>query len=75
MKRSNYSGPAAVAFLTALAFGSAPDALAQSQKVSYERAWALCKAQIDKTVFGEQQTVRATVGAGCMRKYGYRLKK
>jgi hypothetical protein len=60
----------------AVAFGFAvpSDALAQ-KKPSYEQAWATCKAQIDRTIPGDQQTSRQSAGAGCMRKYGYRLKK
>jgi hypothetical protein len=60
----------------AAAFGLAvpSDALAQ-KKPSYEQAWATCKAQIDRTIPGDQQTTRASAGAGCMRKYGYRHKK
>jgi hypothetical protein len=50
------------------------DAFAQ-KKLSYEQAWATCKAQIDKTIPGDQQTTRASAGGSCMRKYGYRLKK
>lgn len=62
----------AIAVPLALAGVSAAQA---AKKLSYEQAWAKCKAQIDKTQFGEQQTNRATAGAGCMRQYGYRLKK
>lgn len=62
--------PLAAAFTVA----AASDAFAQ-KKLSYEQAWAACKAQIDKTMPGDQQTARASAGAGCMKKYGYRLKK
>ena len=64
------------ALLLAAAFGvtGVSDALAQ-KKLSYDQAWAACKAQIDRTVPGDQQAARATAGAGCMQKYGYRLKK
>ena len=55
-------------------FFAISDAVAQ-KKLSYEQAWATCKAQIDRTVAGDQQTARASAGVGCMRKYGYRLKK
>ena len=64
------------ALLLAAAFGvtGVSDALAQ-KKLSYEQAWAACKAQVDRTVAGDQQGPRATAGASCMQKYGYRLKK
>jgi hypothetical protein len=58
----------------AFGFAAPSDALAQ-KKPSYEKAWADCKAQIDRTIAADQQTSRASAGAGCMRKYGYRLKK
>ena len=55
-------------------FSAATQAIAQ-KKPSYEQAWAACKAQIDRTTPGDQQTAKASAGAGCMKKYGYRLKK
>ena len=62
--------PVAAVFTVA----AATDAVAQ-KKPSYEQAFASCKAQIDRTVPGDQQTVRASAGSSCMQKYGYRLKK
>ena len=56
------------------AFAATSDALA-AKKMSYEQAFATCKAQIDKTIPGDQQTTRASAGGSCMRQYGYRLKK
>jgi hypothetical protein len=64
----------ALPFAAAIAFAATSDALA-AKKMSYEQAWATCKAQIDKTIPGDQQTSRASAGSGCMKKYGYRLKK
>jgi hypothetical protein len=55
-------------------FAAASHAVAQ-KKPSYEQAWAACKTQLDRTMPGDQQTARASAGAGCMKKYGYRLKK
>ena len=64
------------ALLLAAAFGiiGVSDAMAQ-KKVSYEKAWADCKQQIDRTVPGDQASARTSAGAACMKKYGYRLKK
>jgi hypothetical protein len=64
------------AMLVAAAFGvvDVSDALAQ-KKVSYEKAWADCKMQVDRTVPGDQASARTSAGAACMKKYGYRLKK
>ena len=64
----------ALPLAAALGFAAPSDALAQ-KKPSYEQAWATCKAQIDRTIPGDQQTSRQSAGAGCMKKYGYRLKK
>ena len=57
-----------------LAFANAA-AAQHAKRLSYEQAWTKCKAQLDATVPGDQQTTRATVGGGCMRSHGYRLKK
>jgi hypothetical protein len=64
------------ALLIAAAFGfiGVSDAFAQ-KKISYEKAWADCKAQIDRTVPGDQASARASAGGACMKKHGYRLKK
>jgi hypothetical protein len=64
----------ALPLAAAFAFVATSDAFAQ-KKLSHEQAWAACKAQIDRTMPGDQQTARASAGAGCMQKYGYRLKK
>jgi hypothetical protein len=66
----------AVAFSIAFPLALAHVSPAQSaKKLTYEQAWAKCKAQVDKTIASDQQTVRASAGGGCMRQYGYRLKK
>jgi len=62
--------------LIAAAFGvvGVSDALA-AKKVPYDKAWADCKTQVDRTAPGDQAAARHSAGAACMRKYGYRLKK
>ena len=62
--------PVAAAF----SFAVTPDAVAQ-KKLSYAQAFAQCKAEVNRTVPGDQQTARVSAGSGCMQKYGYRLKK
>ena len=62
--------PLAAAFTLA----AASDAFA-AKKMSYEQAWTTCKAQLDKTVPGDQASARHSAGASCMRSHGYRLKK
>jgi hypothetical protein len=61
---------------TALAFAVSPASAAK--KVSYEQAWAKCKAEIGANVPMQDTTTsaaRASAGGACMKKYGYRLKK
>jgi hypothetical protein len=64
----------AVAIAVPLAFASSVPAQS-AKKLTYEQAFAKCKAQIDRTIAGDQQTNRATAGGGCMMQYGYRLKR
>ena len=47
---------------------------AKAKRISYDEAWAECKKDVS-FLPGEQQGARYTRGAGCMKKYGYRLKK
>lgn len=49
-----------------------------AKKVTYEQAWAKCKAEIGANVPGQDTTTssaRYSAGSACMKKYGYRLKK
>jgi hypothetical protein len=64
----------ALPFVMSLAFIDTA-AAQKTKKLSYEQAWAKCKAEVDRTIPGEQQTVRASAGGSCMRSHGYRLKK
>jgi hypothetical protein len=63
------------AFVTAS--GLADGALAATKKkLTYEQAWEVCKKEMDKMgVFGTstQANERHTRGAGCMKKYGYKI--
>ena len=49
-----------------------------AKKLSYEQAFARCKQEIGANAPSSDVTSTApryTAGAGCMQKYGYRLKK
>lgn len=62
------------AFVTA--WGFADGALAAKKKLTYEQAWEVCKKEMDKMgIFGTstQANERHTRGAGCMKKYGYKI--
>jgi hypothetical protein len=60
----------------AVSLGLAGNASAAKKKVTYDQAWALCKAELDKAgAYGTAlaPNERHTRGAGCMKKYGYRI--
>ena len=48
-------------------------AATKQKKPTYEQAWALCKAQLDKQFTSDWHTARYTAGSSCMYKYGYRI--
>ena len=58
-------------------FAFADAALAQAKKkITYEQAWKQCTNEINSAgVPGDLPAQRQAAGAGCMKKYGYRLKK
>jgi hypothetical protein len=71
-------GAVAIACVAAISIASAPNALAQSKKLTYEQAYAACKKELDAGgVYGVNLDAKAryTAGAGCMKKYGLRLKR
>jgi hypothetical protein len=76
MRMSKLLG-AALALSVAMAFAAADTAeAAKKRKLTYEQAYEKCKGQINKEVTGGAQTSpsqRYSAGAGCMRKYGYRI--
>jgi hypothetical protein len=45
---------------------------APAEQLTYEQAWAKCKAHADKLA-ADQQSQRYSVGSACMYTYGYRL--
>jgi hypothetical protein len=68
-----------VAVSAAMLFAGADMASAQKKgkKVTYEEAWEICRKDVQANLPGDttQSAARYTRGAGCMKKYGYRLKK
>ena len=64
--------PLAIAFALAVA----PNAVAGQKRLSYEQAWTACKAENDRTAgAGDTANRRLNMGASCLKKHGYRLKK
>ena len=67
---------AVCAVTLAAPLGFVDTASAAKKKVTYEQAWQKCKAELDKSGTwgtGLAANERHTRGAGCMRKYGYRI--
>jgi len=68
---------ALMAITMPLVFGFADETLAASKKkLTYEQAYAKCKAILDKEGTPgttTQSNVRHTRGAACMKKYGHNL--
>lgn len=51
-------------------------AASAAKKLTYEQAWKVCKDKLDKAgAYGTstQANERYTRGAGCMKKYGYKI--
>jgi hypothetical protein len=74
MKLGYISLVVAAAFV--MSSGLADTAVAKTKKLTYEQAWEACKKEMDKMgVFGTstQANERHTRGAGCMKKYGYKI--
>jgi len=74
MKLGYISLVVAAAFV--MSSGLADTAVAKTKKLTYEQAWEACKKEMDKMgIFGTstQANERHTRGAGCMKKYGYRI--
>ena len=67
----------AVAVATAVGFSDNAAAASKKKKVSFEQAWKLCKAELDKanipTTTGSSMNERYIRGGACMKKYGYDL--
>ena len=49
----------------------------KAKKLSYEQAWAQCKAEVVKSIPNDNLNTagRSAAGGACMHRYGYRLKK
>ena len=63
----------AAALAAAFAFAENASAASKNKTVSYERAWKLCKDQLDKEKIPATTTSneRYLRGGACMKKYGY----
>jgi len=48
-------------------------AVAKSKRLTLDQAWAVCKAEIDRTIPKDQHSARYSAGGACMLKHGYRI--
>jgi hypothetical protein len=73
----NAKYPAIVSALAlSVLIGTVGASSATTKKLTYEQAYAKCKATMDQEKTSPNSShpnVRYTRGAGCMMKYGYRL--
>ena len=76
LKLRRRSGMYLLSFAAVLAVAGAPDASAQ-QKLTYEQAFARCKADVVRNTPGETvgSAARYSRGLSCMQQYGFRLKE
>jgi hypothetical protein len=76
LKLRRRSGMYLLSFAAVLAVAGAPDASAQ-QKLTYEQAFARCKADVVRNTPGETvgSAARYSRGLACMSQYGFRLKE
>jgi hypothetical protein len=46
---------------------------AKGKKYTLEQAWAICKAEIDKTLSKDAHSARYSAGGACLLRHGYRI--
>jgi hypothetical protein len=77
MGMSNRTRCVIVAVSSAIAFGAVQSAVAktkEAKKPTYEEAWALCTAQLNRNhILVNEAGQRYAAGAACMLHYGYRI--
>lgn len=68
--RSNALAPLALVAIFVIAHPAG--ASAKGKKYTLEQAWAICKAEIDKTV-PKDNSARYSAGGACLLRHGYRI--
>jgi hypothetical protein len=61
-----------LAIATLIAAGNPATAVTKG-KLTYEQAWAFCKAMLDKRFSWDQHSQRYAAGGSCMLRFGYRI--
>jgi hypothetical protein len=75
--RKFHSLTVAAAVFTAVAF-TGPASAQATKKMTYEQAYTACKKELDTAGapgVNVSAQARYNMGSGCMKKYGFRLKK
>jgi hypothetical protein len=77
MRMSNPTRSVIMAVSAAIALGAAQSAVAktkEAKKPTYEEAWTLCTAQLNRNhILVNEAGQRYAAGAACMMHYGYRI--
>jgi hypothetical protein len=56
-----------------LLFASPEFAVAKSKKLTLDQAWAVCKAELDRTIPKADHSARYSAGGACLLRHGYRI--
>jgi|ERR1700756_3177885 hypothetical protein len=48
-------------------------AVAKGKKLTLDQAWAVCKAELDRTVPKDNHSARYSAGAACLARHGHRI--
>jgi hypothetical protein len=77
MRKSFLGLTLALSAVALLGLGDTTSAAPKGKKMTYEQAFADCQAKVKAAMPGEttQSAPRYTMGRGCMKDHGYRLKK
>jgi len=56
-----------------MAVSNPATAATKGKKLSLSQAWALCKAEIDRTIPRDNHSARYSAGGACLLKHGYSI--
>jgi hypothetical protein len=48
-------------------------AVAKGKKLTLDQAWAVCKAELDRTIPKADHSARYSAGGACLLRHGYRI--
>jgi hypothetical protein len=62
-----------LAAATVMVVSNPATAATKGKKLSLSQAWALCKAEIDRTIPRDNHSARYSAGGACLLKHGYSI--